>query len=261
VNSFSNKPKRKIFPNAPFFEDFEFKDRERSALWEKRDWKKVSLVYQKLREYNKFCDQLNEMILMAKKGETNAMYKKFRMSSDEKNHVINLLQKYKQHFFTLLFWWENNLERVYTDQTAHWFDTKEKFEPVQCQIISNRLTGRGLALSAQYMTGQSAAYPKWIAVGTGVRKVFADDQTLGAEVSRAPADYYAANGNIISSGVLFSENVVDTLPLSEFGGMTGPDSSDSMVWRSVIEDAAKRLYHDQGVTRPTTSHSLYLTSR
>jgi hypothetical protein len=201
-----------------------------------------------------------EMSLKAETTDNPALYKKFKMGKEEKAHITNLLTRYQKYFFTLLNWWENNLERYYDDQTVYWFDTKEKFEPIQCEIVTNKLTAKGLALSAQYMTGQSASYPKWIAVGTGTSAVRADDKFLGNEITRTPADYYAASGNIISSGVLFSENIVDAI-ISEFGGFTSPLTTAFLVWKSVITDVSKRLDHDQGNDRPTTSHALYLTSR
>jgi hypothetical protein len=230
-------------------ESFDFMNKERATIWDKSDWRNIKKVYSTLKQQNKY---INKMYRVLKRKD---------LTSRDKDSAEFILGHHQRQFRAFLGWYEGNLDRRWNDQTCYWFDTHEKFEPQQVTIIKNKLTAQGLARSALYMTGQASDYPRWIAIGRGTTKVEADQKALVDEVFRNPVDYYVANGNIISSGTLFPDGII-TGDFREFGGMTSPTSDDSrQIWRSVIENSAKRLQHTLGQDRPASAHMLYLTSK
>jgi hypothetical protein len=230
-------------------DSFDFMNKERCTIWDRIDWRNISKVYRRLKQENKY---INRMYRALKRRD---------LTSEDKTSVEFILGHHMRQFTALLGWYEGNLDRCYNDQTCYWFDTPEKFEPQQVTIVKNKLTAQGLGRSALYMTGQASDYPRWIAIGKGTTKVEADQKALVDESFRNPVDYYVANGNIISSGTLFPDGII-TGDFREFGGMTAASSDESkMIWRSVIENAAKRLQHTIGQDRPASAHMLYLTSK
>lgn len=224
-------------------------NKERATIWSIGDYRNIRKVYRRLKQENKY---INRMYRALKRRDLN---------SKDKTSAEFILGHHLRQFTGLLRWYEGNLDRRYNDQTCYWFDTHEKFEPQQVAITDNKLTAQGLGRSALYMTGQASDYPRWIAIGKGTTKVEADQKALVDESFRNPVDYYVANGNIISSGTLFPDGII-TGDYREFGGMTAASSDESkMIWRSVIENAAKRLQHTIGQDRPASAHMLYLTSK
>jgi len=240
--------------HAELISNYNIINKERACIWDRSDWRKIKKVYSRLRKWDRYLLLLRKTLLKDQLGVQT-------LSTTDKKAVDFHISYYTRVMTAFVDWYENALERSHNDQTIYWFDSNEKFEPQQLTIVKNKLTAQGLARSAMYMTGQAADYPRWIALGIGTHKVEADQKALVDEIFRNPVDYYVANQNIISSGTLYPEGILTNL-FSEFGGMTAPTSDVSkMVWRSVIENASKRLNHTINQDRPSTAHSLYVVSK
>ena len=154
----------------------------------------------------------------------------------------------------------NNLERSYNDHrhiimNPH-TEPNHLFEPLQVEKFPNMVVLSGLTKMAEILTDQSSSYFNFIEIGEGSEEVNLLNTHLAFPVYRVNVHdlgWFEPHGTTVRTGSLFPEDTPNCT-IREIGGFDAAEDPSKMGWRVVIEDAAKYLKHEIGISYITISH-------